>query len=114
MKLKLEVTRIDEYEVSIDETIWDSATLEEWSQTFWPLDDVEDLAKALATAVMRYGLGKSMEGFGRVKQFRPDGYEIKQYEKDEKGEYQVIENFTKGLEVIVHSEDENYYAELDV
>ena len=114
MKAKLEVTRIDEYEVEIDEKIWDSKTLKEWTETFWDVENIQELGKALATAVMRYGVGKFMEGFGNVKQIRPDGSEIAQYKRNENNELEKIDKYTKGLLVIIHSEDENYYVELDV
>ena len=110
MKTLLEVTRIDEYEIEIDEQVWDKQALKDWGDVFWKMNDLEDLAKAVAIAVMRYGLGKYMEGFGRVKQVRKNGLEITQYEKDDNGEYQVIKDFTKGLLVIVHNEDEDYSA----
>ncbi len=113
MNIKIEVTRIDNYEVVINENVWDKKALKEWGEVFWKLNDLQDLAKVVSTAIMRYGLGKSMEGFGRVKQLHPDGREIKQYEKDGCGEYQVVDSFTKGIEVIIHSEDDDYSAELD-
>lgn len=68
-KFNVSVTRIVEYEVEIDESIYTDEARNFWESTFWTLDH-EDNAKAFACALaeqsIRLGVNEFIEGFSRV------------------------------------------------
>ena len=76
-KFKITVTRTDEYEIEVDETVWTQETLFKWSNIFQEAESPEDFAKCLAASITYYGSDHGiMEGFGNVQIFRHDGTEI--------------------------------------
>lgn len=107
-KFKIEVTRVDEYEIEVDETIYDQQALKNWSQTFWDVDSAQELAESLAETVARNGAGRNfMEGFGTVKTYYSDGSEKTQYTRD----FKRITEFTPGLSIRIISEDDDISTE---
>lgn len=94
----VEITRIDEYEITIDENVWDEAYLKDWSETFHNAD-LEGIASHLAFSAMRFGTGVFFEGFGHVKTYYKNGNEMAQF-----GDF---EKYCKGISVRIISEDED-------
>jgi len=43
MNYKVKITRFDEYEVSVDTSIWDKEALTHWSKHMFEVESVEDL-----------------------------------------------------------------------
>ena len=66
-KYKIEVTRTDEYIITVDEKIWNEQELKNWSSVFTEAEDTEELACTLALATAMQGSLEFIEGFGRVK-----------------------------------------------
>lgn len=98
-KFKIVVTRNDEYEISIDPSVWSQDELKSWSNVFHDVETREELARSLGQTMARLGSDYGFfEGFGYVKQLRADGSERKQSVDSGK--------FSKGLLVKVISEDE--------
>ncbi|GAB3177538.1 hypothetical protein [Telluribacter humicola] len=101
------VIRTDEYEIIIDETVWDEKALSDWSKSFWKADSVKDIAESLAYAIMRGGSGQGfIEGFGYVKILRFDGTIKTQFGEG----YTAIEDsqYTAGISLKLISEDEDF------
>lgn len=111
MKFKVTVTRIDEYEIEIDETVWTPSELKDWAKTFFPTESLAEFAKHLAGAVMSNGSANGfMEGFGYVKTYRSDGSVREQF-----GALKKVEEsqYTTGLSVTPISEDEDFDYEVE-
>lgn len=73
-KYTVTVTRVDEYEVHIDEEIWTPGLLKEWESTFWDLPDgLESLAGSIGHALMLAGFNHFHEGFGYIKELDENG-----------------------------------------
>jgi hypothetical protein len=105
-----EVTRIDEYLIKIDETIWNKKELADFSDTFWEVESAEDLVKSLAETMARNGAGCGfIEGFGYVKTLYSDGSLKNQYLP---GTYTPVTEYTPGIEVKILSEDDDISTEL--
>lgn len=66
-KFKCTVTRIDEYEIEIDETVIDKKYMEDFRSVFYPFFDLEEHAEHLAQVSARFGSGGFIEGYGMVK-----------------------------------------------
>src|ERR1044072_6890973 len=104
-KFNITLTRIDEYEVHVDETIWTPDKITEWASYFYPTSDAEELAKHLSLAVMNEGSASGfMEGFGFVKTYNPDGSVKPQYGQGFKKVEQA--DYTEGLSIRIISEKE--------
>lgn len=109
--IKTEVTRVDSFEIKIDETIWNDEALKEWSNVFFPVENLEDLAKHLAQMVARLGTGEFYEGFGRIKtSFK--NLEKTQWVTNEKNEWVVFREYQKGIEIVILSEDDDCEVEI--
>ncbi|MDO4801225.1 MAG: hypothetical protein Q4A15_03585 [Prevotellaceae bacterium] len=66
-KFKVQVTRIDEYEIEIDETIINDEWIKHFESYMWPVDEDEphrELAEHIAQMRARFGSRQFMEGFG--------------------------------------------------
>jgi hypothetical protein len=63
-KFKCKVTKEYEYEIDIDEVIWTNEDIKEWAEYFYPVNDIEDLARNLASMKTDYDEGDFIEGFG--------------------------------------------------
>jgi hypothetical protein len=73
-KFKVTVTRVDEYEVHIDEEIWTPGLLKEWESTFWDLPDgLQSLAESVGHALILSGFNNFHEGFGYLKELDDAG-----------------------------------------
>lgn len=110
-KFKINVIRTDEYEIEIDEKIWDEKAIQEWAKVFYEAESTEDIAKDLAGSIMKMGSDYGfMEGFGYVKTLRSDGSQKKHFgegfKEIKKSEY------TKGIVLKVLQEDEDYEYEI--
>ena len=79
-KFKVTVTRVTEYEVEVDETLWSAEEREKWQRTFWNLDPTNyesgdpdeeaaaEFAVELAEQSARHGCNQFIEGFGMCAQ----------------------------------------------
>ena len=47
-KFKVDVTRTYEYEIEIDENVWNEQALKDWSELFSKVENSEDVAKYFA------------------------------------------------------------------
>lgn len=114
-KFKVTVTRVDEYEIEIDENVWDEKALEDWSGVFHPVSDAEDVAKDFAVAWMRNEDKYFIEGYGYVKEFDQSGNLKGVPYRDEKGEFAYPlpeDSYTKGISIVALSQDEDYETEV--
>lgn len=104
-KFKVIVTRTVEYEVIVDETVWNDVYRKSWERTFWDLPegfegtdndpDVEaaaGFAQALAESSIRLGVNGFIEGFGMCApdKMRADRWNGKKHPNNE-------ELYTEGL-----------------
>lgn len=53
-KYLVTVKRIDEYEIEVDETVWDEEALKNWSNAFYEVESVEELVKEQSIHYMRH------------------------------------------------------------
>lgn len=115
-KYTVEVTRVDEYEIEIDDSIWTDEKIADWSDSFFETDEdsrQEDFVKHLAESMTHQDIKEGLEGFGYVKQ---------KYHSMEEGELlnqygiglKPIENekYTKGLFVNIISHKGEYETEI--
>lgn len=66
-KFKVQVTRIDEYEIEIDENIINDKWIKNFESYMWDVDEDEphrELAEHIAQMRARFGSHQFMEGFG--------------------------------------------------
>lgn len=111
-KFSITVIRTDEYEIEIDENIWTPEYINDWSKSFYPAEDAEDIAKHLAAAIMNEGSGNGfMEGFGVVKTLYNNGNEKRQWETITKPI--AAEDYTKGVSVKIITENDDYEYEIE-
>jgi hypothetical protein len=116
MKFKATVTRVDEYEIEVDENVWDKEALKDWSSVFSPVDSVEDVAKDFAVAFMRNDNSYFIEGYGYVKELNKEGALKGVPYRDEKGNFCYPlpeEKYTKGISIKPLSHDYDYETELE-
>lgn len=112
-RFNITLTRTDEYEVHVDETIWTPEEITKWASSFYPTSDAGELAKHLTQAVMNDGSGNGyMEGFGYVKTYRADGSIKPQFGQG----YRKVEeaDYTKGLSIRVISENEDFEDDITI
>ncbi|MFW0737603.1 hypothetical protein [Flavobacterium sp. T12S277] len=115
-KYKVEVTRIDEYEIEIDDAIYTNEVIEQWSESFFETDEdcrQEDFAKHLAKGLTRGGIKDGLEGFGFVKQKfhkMPVGELLTQYSSGLKKVTE--EEYSPGLFVNIICHDDDYETEV--
>lgn len=113
MKFNITVTRTDEYEIEIDETIWDEAALKEWSHVFHSVRNVKQVAEDFAIAFMRNENSYFIEGYGYVREYYNDG-SLKTYYKSGEGMTEVSdEDYAKGMSIKPISQDDNYETEIN-
>lgn len=113
-KFKVTVTRVDEYEIEIDEKVWDEKALKDWSATFNDVNSVQDIAKDFAVAYMRTE-SYFTEGYGYVKEFYKDGTVRGIPYKGENGEFKYPlpdEKYAKGISITPLVQDEDYETEI--
>ena len=65
-KFNVKVTREDEYEIAIDDEIYTREWMDEFGKYMWKLDDIQDIAKAIAWHQMRNGDERFLEGLGNI------------------------------------------------
>ena len=66
-KFTVVVTRTDEYEIEVDDTIYNDAWRADFKKSFWPVSGPRDVACNLAGHQARHGSGDSfIEGYGEV------------------------------------------------
>lgn len=115
-KYTIEVTRVDEYEIEIDDSIYTDEFIEQWSESFFDSEEdnrQEDFVKHLATGLTSGGIMKGIEGFGYVKQ---------KYESDEDPDLLpqyssaskriTEEEYSPGLFVKIRQYDTDYETEV--
>lgn len=107
-KFKVIVTRTDEYNIEIDESIWTPEEIKDWGKTFWGGETLKDVVAPLAIAWMNQGASNFKEGFGYVKQVDSVGTEESFLYRSEDGEVGIIpeEKYCLGIKVEVVSEDD--------
>lgn len=115
-KFKVTVTRVDEYEIEIDESIWDEKALKDWASVFFDVKDAAEFAKHFAIAWMRNDDKYFIEGYGYVKEFDKNG-ELKgiPYRKED-GEFGYPlpeEKYSKGISIVAISQDDDYDTEIE-
>lgn len=116
-KFLVTVTRVDEYEVEVDETIWTNEELKDWSKTFHDVQNTEDFARLLAITWMRTENSHFKEGYGYIKELDENGKVKGIPFKNENGELDYPmpeENYTKGLTIKPISQDDNYEVESEL
>jgi len=114
-KYTVEVTRVDEYEIEIDDSIWTDEVIKEWSESFFEIDEnnhQESFVKNLSESLTHQGIQTDIEGFGFVKQrlhkMKP-GDLLSQYSE---GLTKVTEDeYTKGLLVNIIAYKDDYETE---
>ena len=104
-KYKVEVTRIDVFEVEIDEAIWNKEELESFSKTFWEVKDSKMLAEKIAVEISRDGSDSEyFEGFGCIQMLNYNGSKRTCFS----GSTILSEDeVTKGIQVRIVSEGED-------
>jgi len=111
-KFDIKVFREDEYKIEVDPKIWDKKTRQEFESVFWPVPDLEDVAKSLASAISSKGILCFYEGFGHVLTFRNG----KEYLQTKRVNGQVLkrseDDYCKGIIVHVIAHDSHYFVEL--
>lgn len=103
-KFEVEVSRIDEYIIEIDETIWTEERLKVFAEVFYSFDDLEELAKHISFSLMRFGTESFHEGFGFFETYREGrNVPIKQFYNGE-----MVSEFCKGIKVTIVTEDDEF------
>lgn len=114
-KFKCTVTRIDEYEIEIDETICDEKWIEEFQGYMYPFETLTEHAEHLAQYQARLGSEYTfIEGYGYVKRNGelPYGHE----DFDKKGNWLPEEKRRQpapGLNIKIVSEDSDCEVEVE-
>ncbi|MEZ0182629.1 hypothetical protein AB9T89_10315 [Flavobacterium oncorhynchi] len=115
-KYKVEVTRVDEYEIEIDDAIYTDEFIEQWSESFFETDEgsrKEDFAKHLAGAITSGGKAEPLDGFGYVKQKFHSSKEGDLLFQVKSGMQKVTEeDYSPGLFVNIISYDDDYQTEI--
>lgn len=111
----VEVTRVDEYKVEIDDSIINEEWMAYFENYFWKLDnDLKKVAAAITNFQARFGDGDGfIEGFGYVK--RDGKLPFSSADLDENGEWLPEEEQrepNQGLNIIIVNEDND--IEIDV
>lgn len=100
-RFKVEVTRIDEYIIEIDEDIYNEEWITEFERHFHPLDNgLESIAEDIAIFRARFG-ERFQEGYGRITE---DSCINLLVEKDD---------YAEGLNIVIKIEDEDIEAEVE-
>lgn len=68
-KFRVTVSREDTYEIEIDESVWTEEERENFAQVFWPVEELEDVAKDIACRLPVHSPGEFMEGYGVIREF---------------------------------------------
>ncbi len=103
-KFEIEVKRIDQYQISIDPTVWTPEALKEWSSVFFEINDLKEFAEHIAISLLRFGTGTLIEGLGRIEELDSKG-KPKYNSVHEEGYY------TEGITVYSMFEDEEFETE---
>lgn len=114
-KFKVTVTRVDEYEIEVDEKVWDEKALNDWSSVFYDVDSVEDVAKNFAVAWMRNENNYFIEGYGYVRQLDKKGETVGVPYRDDKGEFAYPlpdDKYAKGISIKPITQDDDYETDV--
>lgn len=104
-KFQVQVTRIDEYEIEIDENIINDEWIKNFESYMWDVDEDwphEDLAKHIGQMRARFGSHQFIEGFGYIpaeheyvldkeKESLAEGFKMKVISEDEEIEIDARE-----------------------
>lgn len=65
-KFKFKATKVIDFEVEIDESVWNEEKITKWSETFYDANNIDDIAEMLAILFIDNGgeEGECLEGFG--------------------------------------------------
>ena len=114
-KFKCIVTRTDEYEIEVDETIVNQDWMADFGKSFFEVDGVEDLAENIATMQARYGSDMDfIEGYGYITRDGELPFSSRDY--DDKGNLLPIDKqrvASKEFNINIISEDEDLYVVVD-
>jgi hypothetical protein len=108
-KFTVEVIRTDEYEIEIDETLYNEAWQEEFGKFMWPLDGLKDIARDIAWHQMRNGNDRFLEGYGNITRDGSLPFDFRDF--DENGDLKPEDqraNPAPGLNINVITEDDEY------
>jgi len=105
-----EVIRRDNYEIEIDEEIWNEQALKDWGSVFHPVDSVKDIAKHLAICIIRQGYESFIEGYGYVRTFYSNGTQYTAYGEGFKPI--ADDDYCKGIRVTLVEYDDDYNVDL--
>lgn len=112
-KFKAEITRVDTFEIIIDQKIWCTTAIKEWSNIFIDVKNVKELAAHLSQLIARQGTTEFYEGFGRIKTTMKDGYPLTQFKKEENNWIPLTdEDYCNGIVVRIISEDDDCQVEI--
>jgi len=100
-KFKCTVTRVDEYEIEIDETVINTEWMDDFKKHFYKIDDLEGHAEHIAQMRARTGPTDFIEGYGHV---RINGH---QYRHD------TDKHIESGINISVISEDHDCEVEVE-
>lgn len=114
MKFNVTVIRTDQYEIEIDENIWNKEARENWGKVFHEVNDVEDVVKDFAVAYMRTDT-HFIEGYGYPKVLYKDGTAKRMMYMNDQNKLENVpeEKMTKGLIIKPIDEDEDYETEIE-
>jgi hypothetical protein len=113
IRYNVEVTRVDEYEIEIDDSVWTEEEIKNWNKSFQDAKKPKHIVDHLAKAISNYGTAEWMEGFGFIKQKHcrmKEGDFYTQYNDDRKDIPE--EDYTKGLLVTIIQHNEDYETEI--
>ena len=114
-KYTVEVTRVDEYEIEIDDSIFTDEVIAEWSESFFPTDEdsrLEDYVKHLAESLTHQGIQEGIEGFGFIKQKYHSMEEGALLFQTYQGKKLTEEDYSEGLFVNIISHKDDYETEI--
>ena len=105
-KFKGTVTRVNEYEIEIDDSIYTPEYLKAWEKSFYDAPEISDFVEHLAGTLTQYENDhrSQMEGFGIVRCFYSNGTPAYASADDK---------YVNGLKVIIVQED-NSDMEIDI
>lgn len=113
-KFTVVVTRTDEYEIEVDETIYNDAWRADFKKSFWPISSPRDIARNLASYQARFGSSESfIEGYGYVTRDGKLPYSRSDFDK--KGELLPEDKRRKaapGLNIIIIDEDNDITVDI--
>ena len=113
--IKVRTTRVDEIEVTIDDSVINEAWMKDFARVFHPLDGPDDVAHDMGFNVMRFGPEDHYEGYGNVKKLHKDGKQMHLHTTDTTDGYRRMkeDEYAPGITVKVIEHDDDYDIEVE-